>query len=81
MVGVKQSQHYAIGLSLSVLRKPCSGKLFLNVLSWVICLIQIAKEAWSTTLTPTLYYCHRSCVLNWIVPHFKSLRVGAILLT
>lgn len=56
----KQGQHYTIGLSLSVLRKPCCGKLFLNVLSWVICLIQITKEVCSTMLTPTLYYRHRS---------------------
>lgn len=53
------------GLSLSVLRKPCHGKLFLNVLSWVICLIQISEEVWSMTLTPMLYHWHHSKDGEW----------------
>lgn len=53
------------GLSLSVLRKPCHGKLFLNVLSWVICLIQISEEVWSMTLTPMVYHWHHSKDGEW----------------
>lgn len=44
-------------LNLSVFKKPCGAKLFLNVLSWVISLIQITSEVCSPTLTPRLDGC------------------------
>lgn len=69
---MKQGQRYTTELSQSVLLKPYCGKLFLNVLSWVICcLIQMTKEVCSTMLTPTLYYCHRFWVLYGVVLHVR----------